>query len=95
MSLLDERSRSQIQQRLTELVNPVKLAYFTQELECPTCRETGELLKETAELSDKIHRSWGILREAKLLGVDEFLNLSSARESKAPQVWHRCRNQNQ
>ncbi len=30
------------------------------------------------ELLDKILRSWGILREAKLLGVDEFLNLSSA-----------------
>ncbi len=40
-------------------------------------RET--LLAEAkAELSDKIHRSWGILRHAQLLTVMEFLNLSSA-----------------
>ena len=30
------------------------------------------------QLLDKIHRSWGILCQAQLLGVDEFLNLASA-----------------
>jgi len=54
MSVLNDRIRLELQRRLTELVNPIKLVYFTQELECPTCRETGQLLKETAELSDKI-----------------------------------------
>jgi protein arginine kinase len=31
-----------------------------------------------SELTDKIFRSWGILCQATLLGIDEFLNLSSA-----------------
>lgn len=52
--LLDDRIRGEIQKRLAGLSRPVTLVYFTQELECPTCRETGQLLRETAELSDKI-----------------------------------------
>ncbi|GBC81835.1 hypothetical protein HRbin10_00947 [bacterium HR10] len=55
MAFLDERTRQELQRRLAELVHPVRLVFFTQELECPTCRETGQLLRETAELSEKIH----------------------------------------
>jgi protein arginine kinase len=36
------------------------------------------LSEARTELSDKIHRSWGILCNAKVLTVDEFLNLGSA-----------------
>jgi glutaredoxin-like protein len=54
MAILGDKERAEIQKRLAELVNPVKVVYFTQELECPTCRETGQLLTETAELSEKI-----------------------------------------
>ncbi len=52
--LLDDRLRGDIQKRLASLSRPITLVYFTQELECPTCRETGQLLRETAELSDKV-----------------------------------------
>jgi glutaredoxin-like protein len=55
MAFLDERTRQELERRLADLVNPVRLVFFTQELECPTCRETGQLLRETAELSEKIH----------------------------------------
>jgi glutaredoxin-like protein len=36
------------------LENPVKLVFFTQTIACQFCRETGEILSEVAELSDKI-----------------------------------------
>ena len=42
------------QQRLAAMTAPVKLIYFTQELECPTCKETHELLKALADLSDRL-----------------------------------------
>lgn len=52
--MLREKERSEIREQLRGMVKPVKLVYFTQELECEFCRETGQLLNETAELSDKI-----------------------------------------
>lgn len=54
MALLSERDRQAVQGRLEEMTGSVTLAYFTQELECPTCRETGQLLKEVSELSEKL-----------------------------------------
>ncbi|MCS6817636.1 MAG: thioredoxin family protein [Blastocatellia bacterium] len=54
MGFLDERMRMELQRRLADMVNPVRLVFFTQELECATCRETGQLLRELAEVSDKI-----------------------------------------
>lgn len=54
MVLLSERDRRAIQDRLQEMESPVKLLNFTQELECPTCRETGQLLQELATLSEKL-----------------------------------------
>jgi len=44
----------ELQRRLADMANPVRLVFFTQELECATCRETGQLLRELAGVSDKI-----------------------------------------
>ena len=52
--MLSERDRRAVQDRLKDIENPVKLINFTQELECPTCRETGQLLRELSELSEKL-----------------------------------------
>ncbi len=54
MPLLSGRDRQAIQDRLQGLLAPVKLLYFTQELECPACRETGQLLRELAEVPSQI-----------------------------------------
>lgn len=54
MPLIQERDRPEIQKRLAELREPVKLINFTQELECQYCKETRQLLEEVAELSDKL-----------------------------------------
>ena len=54
MALIGDKDRKAIQDRLKELVNPVKIVYFTQELECQYCRETRMLLEELTSLSDKI-----------------------------------------
>src|SRR3989304_5014390 len=54
MVLFSERDRRETQDRLKDLESPVKLITFTQEQECPTCRETGQLLRELSELSEKL-----------------------------------------
>lgn len=54
MIFLDDKTRQELQKRFSTLKDPVKLVYFTQELECQFCRETRQLLTEVAELSDKI-----------------------------------------
>ncbi len=55
MAILSDRDRREVEQQLATLVGPVKLINFTQELGCQYCRDTERLLKEVAELSDKIH----------------------------------------
>jgi glutaredoxin-like protein len=42
----------QVQEILQKLPRPVKLVYFTQELECQYCRETHQLLEELKNLSN-------------------------------------------
>jgi glutaredoxin-like protein len=54
MAIIQEKDKQTIQDRLVDLVDPVKLINFTQELECQFCRETRQLVTELAELSDKI-----------------------------------------
>jgi len=54
MGLLNERDRREVEKQLTTLTGPVTLVNFTQELACQYCRETELLLKEVAELSNKI-----------------------------------------
>ena len=55
MALLTERDRETLTTRFDQLAKPVRMVMFTQEFECLSCRNTRELLKETASLSDKIN----------------------------------------
>lgn len=71
MALLSDQDREEIKKRLQALEEPVKLIFFTQEIECNTCqgashsashniiarsaaRSAHQILKEVAELSDKV-----------------------------------------
>jgi len=55
MPLLSDQDRKFLQDHLAQqLVAPVKLLYFTQTLACQFCRETEQILRELADLSDKI-----------------------------------------
>ncbi|MFH0883949.1 MAG: thioredoxin family protein [bacterium] len=54
MSILRDKDREAVRQRLNEMTGKAKLVFFMQEIECQYCRETGELLQEVAELSDKL-----------------------------------------
>jgi len=54
MAFIKEKDRELLQQEFQALVQPVKLVLFVEELDCPNCRETKELLEEIASLSDKI-----------------------------------------
>ena len=54
MTLIGERDAADIRERLKEMVNPVKLVHFTQELNLEYGREAKQLLQHLAELSDKL-----------------------------------------
>ncbi len=75
MALLAEHDRQAVQERLKALSGPVKLVNFTQELACPGCRETTQLLTEISQLSDKITletHSFAIDREkVEQYGIDK------------------------
>jgi glutaredoxin-like protein len=55
MSLIPDEHREHIKSELAEnLVNPVKLIMFTQQLECQLCVQTKLLVTEMAAMNDKI-----------------------------------------
>jgi glutaredoxin-like protein len=54
MVLLSEKDARKVGEILQALPAKVELHFFTQELECQFCRETGQLLKELAALSPKL-----------------------------------------
>lgn len=54
MSLFDEKVKTQLRQILAKLSERVNLLYFTQELECGTCKDTHSFLDEIISLSDKL-----------------------------------------
>lgn len=85
MALISDKDRNLLKSRFDkDLVNDVKLIYFTQSesplparsQECATCRETRELLEEIAALSDKIkleiHDFYAESAMATKLGVDKI-----------------------
>ncbi len=55
MAILREEDKREISKIFNQLKDPVTIVHFTQELDCQYCSETKQLLKEVAELSDKIH----------------------------------------
>lgn len=54
MTFIQGKDRTVIETRFEELVHPVKLINFTQEIECLYCAETSKLMGEIAGLSDLI-----------------------------------------
>jgi glutaredoxin-like protein len=52
--LIRDEDANEIRERLKEMVNPVRLIHFTQELNLEYGRETRQLVEEVAGLSDKI-----------------------------------------
>jgi len=54
MGLIREEDAAEIRQRLREMVSPVKLLHFTQELNLELGAEALQLVKELATLSDKL-----------------------------------------
>ena len=54
MAILKNRDKKAVEKQFAKLQEPVKLIYFTQEIECQYCEQTRELLQEVAELSDKL-----------------------------------------
>ncbi|UCG42423.1 MAG: thioredoxin family protein [candidate division WOR-3 bacterium] len=79
MPIMQERVRTQAQKLLAAIVNPVKLVMFTQEMECPTCREARQLAEEVASLSEKlaleIYNLMIDTEKAKEYGVDRVPTL--------------------
>ncbi len=54
MPLFEEKVKTQLAQILSKLSERVNLLYFTQELECGTCKDTHAFLDEIIALSDKL-----------------------------------------
>jgi glutaredoxin-like protein len=54
MGLLRDTDVTEIRNRLQEMVNPVKLVHFTQELNLEYGREAKQLLEELTQISDKL-----------------------------------------
>jgi alkyl hydroperoxide reductase subunit AhpF len=54
MGLIQDADAVEIRKRLQEVVNPVNLIHFTQELNLELGAETLQLMKELAPLSDKL-----------------------------------------
>lgn len=52
MSLIKKEQQKQLKEIFKKLENNVKLILFTQEMECPFCKDTRELLQDLSSLSD-------------------------------------------
>jgi glutaredoxin-like protein len=77
MGLLKEEDRKYLQDEFArKLADPVRIAFFTQKLECQYCQPTEELLSEVSALSDKItlekHHLLDEKQLADQLGVDKI-----------------------
>jgi len=76
MSMISDKDKKAVSDRLSKLTGSVKLVIFTQDMECQFCKETRELVEEVAALSDKITAEVkDFLKEegeAKKLGIDKI-----------------------
>ncbi|MBN1955902.1 MAG: thioredoxin family protein [Anaerolineae bacterium] len=87
MAMLNDAVREQAAQFLQELPHPVRIAMFTQEIECEFCRETHQLVEEIAGLSGQISLEvydfvadkekadeWGVdkIPAIAIVGADDF-----------------------
>ena len=54
MPMLDEKVKQDVQKILVNMVKPITIKLFTQEMECGYCKETHELMNDLASINDKI-----------------------------------------
>jgi glutaredoxin-like protein len=54
MALLDEKTRNDVTELLSDIDGDVKIVLFTQAFECQFCKETREIAEEIAALSEHI-----------------------------------------
>jgi len=54
MALVNENTQKQLREIFNSLKDPVQVIMFTQEFECPSCRDTHTFLEEICTLSDKL-----------------------------------------
>ena len=54
MSLLAPADQDTLRESFDEMTAPVRLLFFTQALDCETCRQTRQILDELPPLSDRI-----------------------------------------
>ena len=54
MALFEENVKQQLKEILEQLGEEVQIIYFTQEIECQTCRDGRQFVEEISELSDKL-----------------------------------------
>ncbi|MGD6933360.1 MAG: protein disulfide oxidoreductase [Candidatus Bathyarchaeia archaeon] len=54
MGMIPEDKKELLKNDFNQLVNPVKIVMFTQEVECDSCNSTRELVQELATLSNKL-----------------------------------------
>ena len=57
MPLFDDKVREQLKQILGQMQNDVHLAFFSQEFECASCRDTHQFVEEITPLSGRLHSS--------------------------------------
>lgn len=77
MALLSKKDADFLRGHFADkLVAPVRLAYFTQTIPCQFCRETEQVLREVADLSDKIKLEvYNLITDkdkADALGIDKI-----------------------
>ena len=76
MAMFDPKVQEQLKNILKNMGNEVKVVFFTQEIECPMCRDTRSFVEEIASLNDKL--SVEVLNlvldkeKAQLYGVDKI-----------------------
>ena len=69
MALFEEKIRQQLKDILAQMKNDVFLVFFTQEVECPMCRETRMFLEEMASLNEKLKlETYNFVIDAKTAG---------------------------
>ncbi len=76
MTIFNENVRKQLLELLAEMKDEVKIAFFTQEFECNTCKDAHAFLQEFTEISDKISfESYELVKDkevAEKYGVDKI-----------------------
>ncbi len=74
--LMDEETRAELEQILSQMDQPVTLALFTDPAECPTCETQRQVLESVTALSDKLElRVFDAQEnraEAEQYGIDKF-----------------------